>query len=31
MQDQMIDQAVALDKLIKATERALAKVVITDA
>ena len=27
----MIDQAVALDQLIKATERALAKVVITDA
>jgi hypothetical protein len=27
----MIDQAVALDKLIKATERALVKVVITDA
>ena len=31
MQDQIVDQAVALDKLIKAAERSLAKVVITDA
>jgi hypothetical protein len=31
MQDQMINQAIALNKLIKATERALAKVVITNA
>ena len=31
MQDQIIDQAVVLDKLIKATERSLAKVAITDA
>ena len=31
MQDQIIDQAVALNKLIKAIERSLAKMVITDA
>jgi hypothetical protein len=31
MQDQIIDQAVVLDKLIKATERSLAKVAITNA
>jgi len=31
MQNRIIDQAVALEKLIKATERSLAKVVITDA
>ena len=31
MQDQIVDQAIALDKLIKAAERSLAKVVITDA
>ena len=30
MQDQIIDQAIALDKLVKATERALTKAVITD-
>ena len=31
MQDRIIDQAVALNKLIKAIERSLAKMVITDA
>jgi hypothetical protein len=30
MQDQIINQAIALDKLIKAAERSLAKVVITN-
>jgi hypothetical protein len=31
MQNQLIDQGIALNKLVKATERALTKIVITDA